>query len=117
MSEERLGSMDADLDALLESERNARPSPAALDRVWTRLAATPAAGSRTDAHGRGWMASHPAHLALAAFVLGGAAGAGLHATLRRAPDDRVVYVYVPPPASSPSLEPAVATPPSAAPLP
>lgn len=39
MSEERLGPMDADLDALLESERNARPPSATLDRVWTRLAA------------------------------------------------------------------------------
>jgi hypothetical protein len=35
------------------------------------------------------MASHPAHVALAAFVLGGAAGAGLHATLRRVPDDLI----------------------------
>ncbi|HEY5260789.1 MAG TPA: hypothetical protein VIJ33_01620, partial [Solirubrobacteraceae bacterium] len=44
-------------------------------------------------------------------------GAGVHATLRRAPDDRVVYVYAPTPASSPAVEPAVATPPLAVPLP
>lgn len=100
MSEERLGPIDPDLDALLESERKARPSAEVLDRVWARVASTAAMVGPPHTQSGSWMASHPAHLAAVAFVLGGAAGAGLHATLRRPPAERVVYVSVPAPMSS-----------------
>ncbi len=81
------------------------PAPAdARDRVRARLAVAipamrrdPGDGGPGGAPGGGFGALHNGALAVAAFVLGGVAGAGLLASLARAPQTRVVYVDRPVP--------------------
>jgi hypothetical protein len=108
MNEDVLEPIDEDLDALLEKERAAQPPAGTLDRIWARAAAAPfvreARPSRTD----GWVASHAVPVAVAAFVLGGAAGAGLSASLRAPLPERIVPVYL----TAPSM-PAATPPPTA----
>jgi hypothetical protein len=124
VSDDHLEALDPELDALLEAERAAVPPAASLDRVWSRVAlvAMPSsvAGRASVAHpvtSTGWLASHAAGVATATFVLGGLAGAGIHAAIQKAPEARVVYVDRPAPLSSvPSYPVVVAGPaPSVAP--
>lgn len=109
MSEDMLEPIDEDLDALLGKERAAQPPAGALDRIWARASAAPfvreARPSRTD----GWIASHAVPVAVAAFVLGGAAGAALGASLRAPLPERVVPVSLPAPSA-----PVAPPPPTAA---
>jgi hypothetical protein len=137
MSNERLQPIDPDLDALLEAERAARPPAAALDRVWARVGAVSRAGNARGGgdrdtaddhveaagapHSNGWIASHVGHVAVAAFVLGGAVGAGLQAGLRKPPAEHIVYVNGPArtsplAAAQPPVELSPVTPPSSAQL-
>lgn len=99
MSEPQLDPLEPELDALLRSERAALPAAAALERVWTRVASGGVSsggggggagpGGGTSA---GWVGSHAVGVAIATFVVGGAAGAGLHAVLQPPPPERIVYV-------------------------
>jgi hypothetical protein len=112
MSTEPLESLDSELDGLLESERRAEPPADALSRVWSRVAIAPLptkpgtlespAGSNAPVRYR-WLASHASGVAAATFLLGGAAGAILHATLEKPTPPRVVYLESPaaPPAPAP----------------
>jgi hypothetical protein len=115
MSRESVGPIEADLARLLDAERNATPPTAALDRVWSRVSVSVgSAGSQAHpdhgpagnqgrglANEGGWLASHAGPVAVAAFVAGGVVGAGIHATLRSPPPERVVYVDRPAPSPSP----------------
>lgn len=101
MSDPKLEPLDPELVALLDAERQAAPPTGALDRVWARIAlpagVNPRSGSGSGSSG-GWLGSHAVAVATAAFVAGGAVGAGVHAALRPAPVERVVYVDRPAPA-------------------
>ncbi len=123
MSEERIEPIDPELGALLDAERRATAPADALGRVWTRVAGggPPGAGGRTPG---GWLASHAAGVAVAAFFAGGLVGAGVHAALQKPPVERVVYVERPAPSGSRAVAPSSAPSPapvtrdeSAAPLP
>jgi hypothetical protein len=103
MSEERLEPIDAELDALLDAERRARPPSATLDRVWARVGGALAVADAPHALGKGWLASHPVGLAAVALLVGGAGGAALHASLARPPPERIIQVYVPLPAPAPPV--------------
>ncbi len=99
MSDPQLDPLDPELDALLRSERTALPAAAALERVWSRVASggVPSAGGGggagpAGATSAGWVGSHAVGVAIATFVVGGAAGAGLHAALQPPPAERIVYV-------------------------
>jgi|CZKU01.1.fsa_nt_gi hypothetical protein len=95
MNEEELVPLD-ELEALLETERAAPLPAAALERVWGRF--DPASGGdASHARDPSWLASHALPATLAAFILGGAAGAGLHAKLGPPPRERVVTIYAPAP--------------------
>ena len=106
MSNEPMESLDPELDALLESERNAKPLAEALGRVWSRVAVdlSPGAGGevrrgRRSALRSGWLASRAATMAAVAaiaFVAGGAAGAAAYATFVRHPPERAIQVERPP---------------------
>jgi hypothetical protein len=101
MSEELLEPFDAELDALLDAERRARPPLEALDRVWSRLGGIPPPGGNGAPTPRpGWLASHAAAVAVAAFAVGGVTGAGVYAATQKPPPERIVYVDrpLPPPA-------------------
>lgn len=123
MSTPPLEPIDPELASLLDVERTATAPMDALDRAWTRVArgilpAGPgggAAGGGTGAGGGSWLSSHAALAAAGAFVLGGAAGAGLYAAVQRSPPDRVVYVDrpAPPPIAIPLSTPLPSTPPAA----
>jgi len=132
MTDEHLGPLDPDLDALLDTERTAMPAAAALDRVWARVATAalspPGGGGPSDAgagagHGAGWLASHAVGVAAATFVVGGLAGAGLHAVIQKPAPERIVYVErQAPPATLVSSSPVPSAPaqasvPSATPSP
>jgi hypothetical protein len=131
MSAERLGPIDAELDRLLEAERVASPSPAALDRVWERVAVSvgpgvgPAPQEGPDhEHANdlgiggpsksGFLATHAGSVALVAFVGGGFVGAAIHAALQRPAPERVVYVERPYPSEAPAPSPPPAQLPVAA---
>lgn len=103
MSEERPEPMDEDLAALLEAERSAQPPAAALERVWARVASSGGAGGAPAPSKPSWHASHALSLALAAFVLGGAAVAGLYPRLGARSPERIVRIYMPPPYPSASV--------------
>jgi len=97
MTEERLEPLEPELAALLDAERGASPPQVSLDRVWSRVAlvALPPAGAGAHAGAAassGWLASHAAGVAAATFVLGGLAGAGIHAVVQKPPAERIVYV-------------------------
>jgi hypothetical protein len=121
MSEEPLEPFDAELDALLDRERRAQPPSDALERVWSRLGAIvlPAGGNAAAGPRPGWLASHAAGVAAAAFVVGGVTGAGVYAATQKPPAERIVYVDRPVPqppiAPAPPL-PAAPTSASAAPV-
>jgi hypothetical protein len=118
MSEERLEPLEPELVALLDTERGAAAPDAALDRVWSRVAVValpspPGAGAHAGAAAsRGWLASHAAGVAAATFVLGGLAGAGIHAIVQKPPAERIVYADRVVPGV-----PAVPAPPVVAPVP
>ncbi len=110
MTDPPLEPFDAELDALLEGERQARPPRDALERVWSRLGGgvpNPGSGNGRAPPRYGWLSSHAAEVAVAAFVLGGATGAGLYAATEKSPSPRVVYVDRPAP-----LPPMTRVPPS-----
>src|ERR1700722_7363390 len=109
MSEELLEPFDAELDALLDAERRARPPPSALDRVWSRIGGIPPPVGSGGAPPRpGWLASHAGAVAVAAFVGGGVTGAGVYAATQKPPPERIVYVdRASPPASSTAHAPAL----------
>jgi hypothetical protein len=110
--------LDPELAALLDAEREARPSDDALGRIWSQVersvgAIGPAANPRTSPgtaaeHSPGigarpslgprgiasWGASHTGLLVAIAFAVGGAAGAAATSLLGR-PAERVVYVERP----------------------
>ena len=120
MTDEQLGPLDPELDSLLDAERAAMPASAAIDRVWSRVAVaalpvpggggSPAAAPGAGA-GAGWLASHTVGVAAATFVVGGLAGAGLHAVIEKPPPARIVYVErQAPPATSVASPPAVSAP-------
>jgi hypothetical protein len=122
--------MDADCEALFDAERRAKAPAMELDRVWNRLAAPPVASAdlskSTSTWGRGWLASHAAGVATAAFVAGGVAGATAFAALQNPPPPRLLYVdrlvVVPSGTSSPPASPlpspsATDDEPTAAPVP
>lgn len=100
MSERPPDPLDPSLAALLVAERHAVPSAAALERVWSRVAGAaghvPTGGGGTGgavANGTGaWLAAHPIGVGVTMFVLGGAAGAGLHAFLQTRAPPQVIYV-------------------------
>jgi hypothetical protein len=110
MSDDMLEPIDEDLAALLDRERAAQPPPGTLDRIWGRAAEAPFARKAHPSRTDGWLASHAVPVAIAAFVLGGAAGAGLSASLRAPLPERIVPVYL----TAPSVP--VATPPPTAAL-
>lgn len=123
MSEERLEPLDPELAALLDVERGATAPDAALDRVWSRVAVvalpSPAGvGAHTGAAASsGWLASHAAGVAAATFVLGGLAGAGIHAIVQKPPAERIVYVdRVVPQVATVTAPPVVAPAPSVVPI-
>jgi hypothetical protein len=106
--------LDPELARLLDTERAATPPNAALDRVWSRLAAVPApVGHAAGAHvapvakATAWTATHVAVVGVAAFVVGGVV-AGSSVLALRKPAERIVYVERTAPPSSP---PPMATPP------
>jgi hypothetical protein len=114
MSAEELGPLDPDLEALLDAERTAVPPAPALDRVWSRVArGGPAFAPRGARPAVRWLGVHPAVVTLAAFVLGGAGGATLHAALQKPSAARIVYVdrAAAPIASAVPLAPSPAAPP------
>jgi hypothetical protein len=131
MSHESPGPIDADLDALLDAERGARAPAAALDRVWARMGVPGGGGAGHGGSGNGssggaagnvasagkaaarWAGSHVAGVAVAAFVAGGLAGAGVHATLVAPTPRRAVPVAV---AVARVEPPSLATAPPATPL-
>lgn len=88
-----------ELAVLLDAERDARPSEAALDRVWSRVehsaSGARSSGGRAPGDGGAWLASHGGLAVALAFALGGAMGAGATVLLRR-PAERLVYVERPP---------------------
>ena len=97
MTDKYLEPLDPDLDELLDAERKALPAAASLDRVWSRLAiaALPVPGGGgppATGPGAGWLATHAVGVATATLVVGGLAGAGLHAVIQRPPPERVVYI-------------------------
>ncbi len=107
MTDEALEPLDAELDALLASERQAEPAQEALARVWSRVAVAPLppaggghAAGPAGAPATGWLAAHAGTAAAIAFVAGGAAGAALYASVQRPAPARVVYVDRPFPAST-----------------
>jgi hypothetical protein len=109
MSDPQLDPLDPELDALLRSERAALPAAAALERVWSRVASggVPSGGGGGGAGpgngtSAGWVGSHAVGVAIATFVVGGAAGAGLHAVLQPPPAERVVYVERAAPSAAPT---------------
>ena len=126
MTDEQLGPLDPELDRLLDAERTAMPAAATIDRVWSRLAIAalpvpggggPSAAGPGAGPSAGWLATHAVGVATATFVVGGLAGAGLHAVSQKPPPAQIVYVErqsppVIPVASSPVPPAAV---PSAAP--
>jgi hypothetical protein len=83
---EPLEPFDADLDALLDTERNAPVPGDALQRVWSRV------GVVAPPAPHGWLASHAASVAATAFVVGGVVGTGVYAAVQRPPVERIVYV-------------------------
>ncbi len=100
MKDEPMEKLDPVLDRLLEAERRAEAPAEALGRVGARLAmAAPAAGIGLAGAGarHGWMASHVAGVAMAAFVAGGATGAAVYAAVQKPPVEHVVYVERPAP--------------------
>jgi hypothetical protein len=108
------GPIEPELDALLDRERARKPPEAALERVWSRVTLSVAAGAPVHApSGRSgggdspWVAPHAKTLIALAFVAGAAAGAGIHAALlpsRSAPVDSR-------PSPTPSEPAPVSTPP------
>ena len=102
--------LEPDLAALLDAEREARPSDDALGRIWSKVersvgAIGPAASPRpsTGSGGRpspgpdgtaGWGGSHTGLLVGIAFAVGGATGAAATSLLGR-PTERVVYIERP----------------------
>jgi hypothetical protein len=96
--------IEPEIDALLESERRGSPPADALDRVWARVAVSVSGGPSSGGDGRsgvgstspsvGWLRTRAA-TAVAAFALGGAAGAALVVALRPPAAQRVVYVERP----------------------
>jgi hypothetical protein len=122
MNEEHLEPLDPELAALLDAERGAAPAQDSLDRVWSRVALvalpSPAgAGAHAGAAASsGWLASHAAGMAAATFVLGGLAGAGIHAIVQKPPAERIVYVdRVVPQVPTVTAPPVVAPAPSVVP--
>jgi hypothetical protein len=118
MTDEHVEPLEPELRALLDTERAATPEAGSLDRVWSRVAmasvSAPVAGGtsgagRGAASGAGWLASHAAGVATAAFVAGGLAGAGLHAVIRKPPAERIVYVERQAPSAPPVVSPPVAS--------
>jgi hypothetical protein len=94
MTDHRLEPLEPELDALLGRERAAAPPAAALDRVWSRVTRSLAASHdpTKEGHAAGPLSPTAKALVLAALGIGGVLGAGLHALLRPAPGERVVYV-------------------------
>jgi hypothetical protein len=97
-----------ELAALLDAEREARPSEVALERVWSnveRSVAFAGVGSITSKASHGtttatsWVAAHAPVLVALAFGAGAAAGSAATVALRK-PPTRVVYV------DRPALAPA-----------
>ena len=134
MSDKELEPLDPSLASLLEAERGRSAPPAELERLWTRLVAVPpplggsghtgpqALGGAAKT-GAGWLASHAGSVAAATLVVGGIAGAGIHAAIQKPPPPRIVFVDRPsaPPAPTRPAVPAAAAsapepPPSAAPV-
>jgi hypothetical protein len=138
--------LDPDMLAALRKERGAPAPGDARARVAGRLAAIlPGVASLTAAHdappsaaptttGGSAGATSVAHLGVAGtrgllaltFVLGGAAGAGLHATLASPPPPRIVYVdraapvpvpEQPTPTSTPTSTPTATLSPTSTPTP
>ena len=69
--------------------------------IWARAAAAPFVREARPSRIEGWIASHAIPVAVAAFVLGSAAGAGLNASLRAPLPERIVPVYLTAPVASP----------------
>ncbi len=92
--------LEPGLDALLEAERQARAPEATLDRVWSQVESSVALSGPGGLRGKTplrtgegarWLAPHTGVLVAAAFVVGGATGAGATLLLRK-PAERIVYI-------------------------
>ncbi len=87
----------AEIDALVAADRSVVPPADALARVRWRLVggAPPASNPGATPAPPGWLASHAAGVAVAAFVVGGLGGFGIRAALQGPAPARVVLVASP----------------------
>jgi len=108
MTRDEIEPFDPELDALLGAERDAPAPNDALARVWSRLAVGGVGGSgegsaATGAGAGRALASRIAFVGIAAFIAGGAVGAGL-VLATRSDKERIVYVERPARPSAPTAE-------------
>ena len=92
MKDQQIEPLDAEFAALLDAERRATVDPAALDRVWTRVALPLPAIAGATGSTRSWLASHAMGVAAVSFVAGGLSGAAVYAAAQKPAPERIVYV-------------------------